>query len=198
MCVARRLLAAPHDGCWPLLTTAAGRSSRRLLADTSILRCYGHRRLYFAVLRPLMSPVCGVTATDASILRCYGHRCPHFAVLQPPMPSFCGVTATDASILRCYGHRCLHFAVLRPLMPPFCGVAATDTSILRCYGHRCLHFAVLRPLMPPFCDVRVLVLWSPVLLSTGAESVDKQVVNTRCLPSLLQSITVACCAASRR
>ena len=33
----------------------------------------GHRRLYFAVLRPLMSPFCGVTATDASILRCYGH-----------------------------------------------------------------------------------------------------------------------------
>ena len=33
----------------------------------------GHRRLYFAVLRPLMSPFCGVTATDAFILLCYGH-----------------------------------------------------------------------------------------------------------------------------
>ena len=46
--------------------------------------------------------------------------------------------------------------------------------------------------------VRVLVLWSPLLLTTGAESVSRQVVNTRCLPSLLQYITVACCAASRR
>ena len=46
--------------------------------------------------------------------------------------------------------------------------------------------------------VRVLVVWSPLLLSTGAESVDKQVVNNRCLPSLRQSITVACCPASRR
>ena len=69
--------------------------------DAFILRCYGHRRLHFAVLRPPMPPFCGVTATDASILRCCGHRYLNFAVLRPPMPSFCCVTATDASILRC-------------------------------------------------------------------------------------------------
>ena len=100
--------------------------------DVSILRCYGHRCLNFAVLRPPMPPFCGVTATDAFILRCYGHRRLHFAVLRPPMPPFCGVTATDASILRCCGHRYLNFAVLRPPMPSFCCVTATDASILRC------------------------------------------------------------------
>ena len=100
--------------------------------DVSILRCYGHRCLNFAVLRPPMPPFCGVTATDAFILRCYGHRRLHFAVLRPPMPPFCGVTATDASILRCCGHRYLNFAVLLPPMPSFCCVTATDASILRC------------------------------------------------------------------
>ena len=38
--------------------------------DASILRCYGHRCLHFAVLRPPMPSFCCVTATDASILRC--------------------------------------------------------------------------------------------------------------------------------
>ena len=100
VCFPRRLLAAPHDGCWPLLTTAAGRSSRWLLAAPHdgcwpLLTTAANR----SSRRLLAAPHDSVAATDVSILRCYGHRCLHFAVLRPPMPPFCGDTVTDASIL---------------------------------------------------------------------------------------------------